>query len=174
MSFDFGSGLAMDERRFRELSKIMRSVPLHVGHVANNWAKLEHAMVPLLRMLLKTSDYAVAKIILFSSNPPQRRDLLLALTEIGPFPAWLTTEIESFCKEYERLRLLRNNIVHGHWDRISTAGVPMVRAVKSREKLKEQLEPYEIAEIKQIARDLDALAKRAGVIEQHLQLGTSP
>ena len=47
--------------------KTMTNVPLFVGMAANEWAKLEHAMVPLVQLLLNTSQENT-KIILFSGG----------------------------------------------------------------------------------------------------------
>ncbi len=34
----------------------MTNVPLYVGLIANSWAKLEHAIVPMANKLLRTAD----------------------------------------------------------------------------------------------------------------------
>jgi hypothetical protein len=144
-------------------------ISYHVGLVANAWAKLEHAMVPLMRVLLQTSDYAVATIVLFSCNPVQRRDMLRALAESG-FQDDIRDEMYKFCNEFDRLRIVRNDIVHGHWDGISEDGKLLLRTVKSRESLKEKLDEKEIAWVKQVHADMDALSARAEEIEQRIQL----
>ena len=40
----------------------MSNVPLYVGLIANSWAKLEHAIVPMANKLLRTAD---------DTQPPQ-------------------------------------------------------------------------------------------------------
>jgi hypothetical protein len=144
-------------------------VPMHVGFIANSWAKLEHAIVPLMRALLRTSDYAVAKIVSFSCNPPQRRDMLQALAESG-FKEDIAQAVAEFCTEFERLRVLRNDIVHGHWDGISSDGKPLLRSVKSRASLKERLDPKEIEWLKQVENEISALTVRAEELEQRIQM----
>lgn len=134
----------------------MTNVPLFVGMVANEWAKLEHAMVPLVQLLLKTSQENT-KIVLFSMSPPQRRDLLSALAEnnIGSGPIY--ESIKAYVREFERLRKLRNDIVHGHWGQLTDEGEPMLRLAKSCGALKETLEPKETKWIIQTVNDIQKL-----------------
>jgi hypothetical protein len=121
----------------------LTSVPMLVGMVANAWAELEHNMVHLANGLLRTRDYRVGKIVMFSASPPQRRDLLLALVEVGPYSKARKDRVREFCTEFERLRKLRNDIVHGYWD-MTDEDDPVLRLTKSRAQLKETLEPKEV------------------------------
>ena len=134
----------------------MTNVPLFVGMVANEWAKLEHAMVPLVQLLLNTSQEKT-KIVLFSMSPPQRRDLLSALAEASAGSGPIYKSIKVYVREFERLRKLRNDIVHGHWGQLTDEGEPLLRLAKSRGALKETLEPKETKWIMQTVNDIQKL-----------------
>ena len=157
--FGFLGGFAMSDQPPEDTPrwvKTMTNVPLFVGMVANEWAKLEHAMVPLVQLLLNTSQENT-KIILFSMAPPQRRDLLSALAEtnIGSGPIY--ESIKAYVREFDRLRNLRNDIVHGHWGQLTEEGEPLLRLAKSRGALKETLEQKEIKWIMQAVNDIQKL-----------------
>jgi hypothetical protein len=138
----------------------MINVPLFVGTVANSWARLEYATVPLAKVLLQTKDKKVAKIVMFAANPVARRDLISALNEASPLSPAHKQEIEDWCVEYDRLRVLRNDIVHGRWDHLTKAGQPILRTAKSRESLKEKAEEKTIKWIMKAQSDIEALIGR--------------
>lgn len=138
--------------------KTMTMVPMLVGLVANAWAKLEHTFVPLTRRLLRTPDNQIAKAVLFSCNPVQRRDLINALTHISDLPPLTKDRIRSLMNEFDSVRVLRNSIVHGVWAGLTRDGDYMLRVTSSREKLKETLEPREAEWVMSVANRIDNLS----------------
>jgi len=137
--------------------KTMTMVPMLVGVVANNWAKFEHALVPLARRLLRTPDHEIAKAVLFSCNPVQRRDLINALSNLSRLPDEMKGRIKHLMIEFDAVRVLRNSIVHGHWSGLTETGDYMLKVTSSREKLKETLEPKEAAWVMDVAQRIDSL-----------------
>jgi hypothetical protein len=141
--------------------RTMMNVPLFVGMVANSWARLEHLMVPLANKLLRTADSRVGKIVMFAANPVAKRDLILALTDISPLTEVQKQTISDWCTEYERLRILRNDVVHGRWDQLTKASTPVLRTAKSRASLKEKAEEKTVKWIMQIQIDIEELVSRS-------------
>ena len=138
-------------------AQTMQNVPLFVGMIANSWAKLEHAMVPMANKLLRTADPTVGKVVMFSLTPPGKRDLLLALTKISPLTENMKSGIRDFCKEFDRLRILRNNIVHGRWDQLSTTYEPILHTSSSRASLKEKFDEKDTAWLIQTRNEIEQL-----------------
>lgn len=126
-----------------EFVKSMTNVPLFVGMIANSWARVEHSLVGLAMKLLRTTDENVARIVVFALNPPAKRDLLLALSENAPITDEQKAQIQKFAAEFDRLRKLRNDIVHGRWDMLSKAGTPILYTASARSELKERFEEKE-------------------------------
>lgn len=138
-----------------KILKALTQTPMLVGMVANSWAAMEHTMVYPAMCLLQTESEHVAKVIMISATPPQRRDLFLALSQADCFTAEQKAGVKEFCDEFERLRKLRNDIVHGHWTSITADGVPIVKITKGRAVLRETLQPKEISSILTVKDDID-------------------
>lgn len=150
----------------------MTAVPFFVGIVANEWAKLEYGMVPIAEHLLKTSREN-AKIIMFSMNPPQRRDFLLALAKENADSEEVYKLIKEYTDEFDALRQDRNNIVHGHWAAIIENGEPILHLVKSRQALKETSEQKELKWIISVARRIQHLSGKTSDIILQLRGGAT-
>jgi hypothetical protein len=114
-------------------------------------------MVGLANRLLRTSDDRVGKVVLFSLNAVAKRDIILALTEIAPLSLEEKTAIKNYCTEYDRLRVLRNDIVHGRWDALSEAGMPILHTSSSRASLKERFEEKEVSWLIRVGNDIEKL-----------------
>ena len=140
-----------------------------VGMVANAWAELEHDMVHIANALLRTSDYRVGKIVMVAANPPQKRDLLLAMASLPRWSQKKRERVQKFCAEFERLRKLRNDIVHGYWD-TTVESDPALRLVRARTELKETATPRQAKWIMQSFNDIQAASDAA--IELGNYLGT--
>lgn len=151
----------MPDQPVPEFVRTMTNVPLFIGMIANSWAKLEHAMIPLANRLLRTADDKVGRIVMISLAPPAKRDLLLALTEISPLSDQMRADIASFCKEFERLRVLRNDIVHGRWDSLTKEGKPILHTSSARSTLKETLTEAEVEWLISVRNEIESLTTEA-------------
>lgn len=149
--------------------KTMTDVPLLVGLITNSWAKLEHAMVPMTNRLLRTADDTVGKIVFFAMNATARRDLITALSAVAPITDGMKAEIRKFSIEYDRLRVIRNDVVHGFWESLNEDADYMLRSVKSREKLKDTLEPKQIHWLIVANNDIEQLTADAVTIGQSMK-----
>lgn len=142
--------------------KTMTEVPMYVGMVANEWARLQHSMIYMTQKLLRSSSLECAKIIVFSMSPVALRDLLCALTDVSPLTEEQKEEIIAFTKEFDRIRIKRNDIVHGLWGLSDhEKGTPSLRTTKARPRLSDDLAPKDKKWIIQTINEIQSLRSKA-------------
>lgn len=130
---------------------------LHVGRISNRWAELELLMVPLAARLLRTDDMRVARLVMLGLNAAARKNILSALTEISCYSEAQKEQLAGFIVEFDRLRIARNDIIHGHWSSSdATEGGFILRLAKGRDKLKDKFEPKEIEWLETIWNGISA------------------
>ncbi|MCZ6483976.1 MAG: hypothetical protein O6757_12170 [Alphaproteobacteria bacterium] len=103
----------------------------YIGEIARNWSIHEHLMAAMYQTIPRIS-YNDAMTICFALSPPQRRDLLAALTEPKISDQTLLSEFKAYLKEYDDVKKLRNDAVHGLWSSVPAFDTPLLTLVKSR------------------------------------------
>jgi len=142
-------------------AQVMTQVPMLVGMIANAWNALELVLSYPAKALLQTNDLQVAKIIMASVGPVQKGDLFRALASSGPFSEEQRAAVATFCTEFDRLRLQRNAVVHGHWSTITADGVPSMKVVKRRVTYRETLQAKDAEVLLAIKEAIDKAASEA-------------
>lgn len=146
---------------------IDNEISRYIGMVAREWAFHEHMMVVIVQTLLGIS-FENAKVIFFSMNPPQRRDVISALSKSNVVDGKILTEVDNYLKEHDRLKVLRNDIVHGLWTKVPAFDWPLFHAIKSRATLTEKLSRPQIEWIRETADDFRRLHSRANDLAQKI------
>ena len=139
----------------------------YIGMVARAWAFHEHVMVGMVQSLLGSS-FENAKVIFYAMNPPQRRDTISALSHSNIYDDTVLGEIDSYLKEYDRLKSLRNDIVHGHWLKVPAFDWATLHVIKSRAKLTEHVSRPDIEWIRETAEGLWKLTERASDLHKKI------
>lgn len=134
---------------------------MFIGHLATEWNKMEYTMAFVAAPLMGTT-IPKARITLYAMNPPARRDYLYALIAEGK---WGETELgkklTALVDEFERLRKLRNDIVHGRWnfniDAATDKTTPMLTVTRGRSEPKEVTTEEDTKNIIKVINDIQAL-----------------
>ena len=151
--------------------RTMANTPMFVGLVANDWNKLEFIMAFVAAPLMGVS-IPIARVTLYAMNPPARRDYLSAVLAIGPWPDSVKARVESYIKEFERLRRRRNDVVHGRWDFTPAEGddlKPVLRVMSGRSDPKDVATEQEIKDIIKTVNEIQHLQTETISLGQHLQ-----
>jgi hypothetical protein len=127
----------------------------------------EHMMLSIFQTIMMTS-YEVAKTICFALTPPQRRDMISALAygKIGSKET--LDQLDKYLREFDRLKKLRNDVVHGLWTSVPAFELPLLHTIKSRAKLKEELQRPNAQWFENLIRDFEALHREALEINREL------
>ena len=134
-------------------------VPLMIGTVANHWNILEYNMGPLAAILMGT-NLNIARITINALPAVGKRDYLYALIADEKWKeCGIYGDLNKFVKEFDRLRDLRNDIVHGRWGYKFSNGelVPVWQILKGKAKPKEHLDHKDSQFIQTVLNDIKAL-----------------
>ncbi len=146
---------------------IDNDISRYIGMVSREWAFHEHIMIAMVHTLLGVS-FENAKVIFFAMNPPQRRDLISALSHSNIDDETVLAKVDAYLKEFDRLKTLRNDIVHGLWLKVPAFDWPLLNVIKSRATLIERLSQPEIEWIRETAEALRQLHSRASDLHQKI------
>ena len=146
---------------------IDNDISRYIGMVSREWAFHEHIMIAMVQTLLGVS-FENAQVIFFAMNPPQRRNLISALSHSNIHDETVLAEVDAYLKEYDRLKTLRNDIVHGLWLKVPAFDWPLLHVIKSRATLIERLSRPEIEWIRETAEALRQLHSRASDLHRKI------
>jgi hypothetical protein len=153
--------------------RTMTTVAMFIGFTANEWNKLENRMV-LLAACLMRADYRVAEITMNALPPVGRRDYLAALAASDPWKGLpIRAAVDTYLTEFERLRKLRNDIVHGRWDFShrdpSEDTQPIVTILRRRADPTEDVTPRDTQFILDAVADIQVLQGRTVDLSRQLK-----
>jgi hypothetical protein len=146
---------------------------MFIGMVANEWNKMEYGMAFVAAPLMGSAA-PIARITLYAMNPPARRDYLYALlTELPWKGSPIAAKVTKYVDEFERLRKLRNDIVHGRWNFAVNAdadtATAMLTVLKGRAEPKEVTTPEQTVTIMRAINDIQALNSQSHSLGDELR-----
>ena len=83
---------------------------------------------------------------------------MVALAELRLDPTKDLPELKKLVKQIDGLRSRRNRIIHAVWETTPDSGIAITHYMRSYRKLVSRDDPIKIAEVKQIAADIETTA----------------
>ncbi|WP_096458168.1 hypothetical protein [Sulfurifustis variabilis] len=161
----------LDDLTYKTMTELVLS-PEHImaiGLLAAEWGYVE-SLVELLIWRLAKMPESIGYCITTHIGSVMRIDMLKTLAHETLSDQSIQDEIKSISAEFERLRIMRNDIIHSMWIRkdFFGSGAPVSLRVKAKGRVDMQTKVQNYEDIRKAASDMTALTVRIGSVLQKL------
>jgi hypothetical protein len=131
-----------------------------IGRVAVEWARVEDHLGHLIGSpLLGLGDCPAGMAVTAEMNSLQRAVMVSTLLDCAAVEEWADRWRDIY-REFERLRIRRNGVIHAAWTRGAKRGTHESGRVKAKGSLVVEIAPVSVEEMARLAAEIAALLER--------------